>query len=459
MRQGAARALSLDKTLYHGGLSFGIIRHSRQVKTSFVQAVDALIVQTASNQEFGQICRGIRNQPNAEDYLKPVFMVANSALNPTWKKEVDGIADLDNLYSASETARLIHEKITRAALVQNPPQTYEVDILLKILQFLFTRETQLSPFPNRYSKIHYQFPFASYFFDENEGHKILEIIGLGERNGWVTGKTLDKIHGCASCGSAHQNLRPTCPKCSSVDLKEEDLVHHFPCAHIAPVSDFERDGADGLHCPKCDKSLRHIGNDYDKPSSIYTCNNCHHSFQQSAYKSLCIDCGEDVDLQKLEEKDIRQVQLTNKGKSVVLNGTGFGKVSLSENKPAASTGIFDFDIFKILLKQELAQRKSNPRPGVLGQVKIEGILADHMPVKTREELTVEVCQVIRSYLKEPDVVSARGPGSYYFMMTENGLAEAQYLHELLTFNLKQLVGSNFSRFEINVKVKLESMLK
>ena len=143
----------------------------------------------------------------------------------------------------------------------------------------------------------------------------------------------------------------------------------------------------------------------------------------------------------------------------MLNGTGFGKVSLSENKPAASTGIFDFDIFKILLKQELAQRKSNPRPGVLGQVKIEGILADHMPVKTREELTVEVCQVIRSYLKEPDVVSARGPGSYYFMMTENGLAEAQYLHELLTFNLKQLVGSNFSRFEINVKVKLESMLK
>ncbi|MEZ4957069.1 MAG: hypothetical protein R2825_26155 [Saprospiraceae bacterium] len=122
-------------------------------------------------------------------------------------------------------------------------------------------------------------------------------------------------------------------------------------------------------------------------------------------------------------------------------------------------GFFEFDVFKILLKQEISKRKTNPRPGVVGQVKIEGILLDKMPLRTKEELTIEVCQIIKSYLNEPDVVSAKGPNSFYFLMTENGLAETQYLDELLTFNLQQLIGSNFRYTSIKVKVQMESFDK
>jgi ribosomal protein S27AE len=459
LRTSAARTLSLDKVLYSDGLSFGVVRHSRQVQLSFVQSMDAFIIQTASNREVAEICREIRTQHNPEDYLKPIFMVANPGLKAHWRNEIDGYTTLDNLTAVTETAQLIHRQIAKLALVENPPQTVEVEVLIKVLQFLFTRNTDLQPFPNRHSKIHFQFPFASHFFDESEEQKVLFALKLAEKQGWLNGKVVEKIHLCPDCGSTHHTLRATCPKCSSVDLQEEDLVHHFPCAHIAPISDFERANADGLHCPKCDKSLRHIGNDYDKPSSIYNCNSCHHPFQQSNFKSLCVDCGADNELDKLEEWDVKKYELSAKGKSVVINGTGFGKVAQPKiNKPVGN-GIFEFDVFKILLKQEISKRKTNPRPGVVGQVKIEGILLDKMPLRTKEELTIEVCQIIKSYLNEPDVVSAKGPNSFYFLMTEYGLAEAQYLDELLTFNLQQLIGSNFRGTSIKVKVQMESLAK
>ncbi|MEO1263204.1 MAG: hypothetical protein AAFZ15_30620 [Bacteroidota bacterium] len=459
LSNATARTLSLDKVLYHEGLSFGVIRHSRQVQLPFVQSVDAVIIQTASNREFGEICVELRNQPEPEDYLKPVFMVANPSLKPSWNNEVDGITELENLIGISERTRRIHKLISKIALVKNPPQTFEVEVLIKLMQYLFTREKELIPFPNRYSKIHFNFPFVSNFFDETTEHRVLHAIKLAERKGWITGKVIEKLHLCPNCGSNHQTLRATCKKCGSVDLLEEDLVHHFPCAYIGPISDFETKDGNGLHCPKCDKSLRHIGNDYDKPSSIYNCNSCHHTFQQSDFKSLCVDCGANNDIHALEEWDIRQLQISPKGKSIILNGTGLGKAVEPQPKKSAISGIYDFEVFKILLKQELAQRKINPRPGVLGQVKIEGIIVDRIPLKTRQELATEVCQVIRSYLKGADVVSAKGPGAYYFMMTDSGINEAMYLNELLTYNLGQLIGSNFTDQKIAVKVKLEPMVK
>ncbi|HHM21215.1 MAG TPA: hypothetical protein ENJ20_04235 [Bacteroidetes bacterium] len=459
LQRTTARTLSLDKILYHQGLSFGIVRHSRQVQRSFVQSVDALIIQTASDRAFEDIARQIRNMPQPEEYLKPLFMVANPSLKPTLQNETDGITELTNLSAIAETARAIHREIARIALVEYTPQTPEVDAVLKILQFLFTRKKELLPFPSRYSKVHFHFPFATHCYEEHEEHKILHVLKLADKQGWLTGKVVEKVHLCPDCGSAHQTMRATCPKCNSVDLTEQDLVHHFPCAYIGPISDFQNPDMNGLHCPKCDKSLRHIGNDYDKPSSIYNCNSCRHDFQQSDFRSLCVDCGADNDLQNLREWDIKGYRLSAKGKSIVLNGTGFGKAVIAKAKMPVASGIYEFDVFKILLRQELAHRRVNPRPGVIGQVKIEGLVLDHIPMKTREELALEICQVIKSYLTEPDVVSAKGPGLYYFMITENGLAEVQYLIELLSYNIGQLISSNFDARQITVQVKLEPMVK
>lgn len=460
LRNATAKKLSLDKVLYCEGLSFGVVRHSRQIHLPYTQSADALIIQTASNQEFEEICFEIRNRPQIEEYLIPVFMVPNPRLNPSWKNEVDGFVDLDNLINITETTRQIHKNIARVAIVENLPQTYELEVLIKVLQYFFSRDQVMLPFPNRHSKIHFQFPFATHFFDDSNEHKLLHALKLAERKGWLMSKVVEKIHLCPDCGSAHQNLRATCPKCSSVDLNEEDLVHHFQCAFIGPISDFEANsGGDGLCCPKCDKKLRHIGNDYDKPSSIYSCNTCHHDFQQSEFKSLCVDCGADNEIHKLEEWDVKEYQLSSKGKSIVLNGTGFGKATVEKTKKAVSPGIHEFDVFKILLKQELTSRQINPRPGTIGQLKIEGIYIDKIPKKTIEEMITEVCQVIKSYLKEPDIVSSKGPGSFYFLLMETRVEEAQFLNELLSFNIQQLISSNFKGQKIEIKVKLESLVK
>ncbi len=459
MLQHAARTLSLDKVLYEEGLSFGIVRHYRQIQSGFIRSVDALILQPASPREFESILRELRAMPAPEDYLKPVLSVDTPKLRESFQFEIDGFAKLDDLSSVVELVRGINSRIEKIASNPASSQGFDTEVLQKILQFIYTRQKALQPKPNRLSKIHYHYPFASYFLEENEEQRLLSIFKIAEKKGYLKGELVDKIHLCPECGSAHNNLRATCTKCKSVDITEEDLVHHFPCANIAPVSDFKKHGHDGLHCPKCDKSLRHIGNDYDKPASIFNCNQCHHTFQQAQYRSLCIDCGEDIELHRLEEVDIRQYQLTAKGTSVVQTG----EISASENGEAKRTfindGIYSLDVFKILLKQEMARLDSHSERGLLGQVRFEGLLTEEMSETCQEALTQEVCQIIKSYLKNTDVVSAKGVKSYYFLMPQSSIEETAQLKDVLTYNLQQILSSNLRQKTVQAKVVIEKLAK
>ena len=96
---------------------------------------------------------------------------------------------------------------------------------------------------------------------------------------------IDKIHVCPVCRRSHQLFFECCPKCGSSDIREEPVLHHFRCANVSPESSYEWDGE--LRCPKCKHMLRHIGVDYDKPSSIYTCNACDETFMYPDMRVLC----------------------------------------------------------------------------------------------------------------------------------------------------------------------------
>lgn len=459
MLQHAAKTLSLDKILYEEGLSFGIVRHYRQIQPGFIRSVDALIVQPASGREFESILRELRAMPSPEEYLKPVFIVDSPAMRQGKHFDTDGFADLEDLSGAAEKVRKIQSRIDKLGSNPSLHEGFDTEVLLKILQYIFTRQTDLQPQPNRFSNIHYHYPFASYFLAESEEQRLLSIFRMAEKKGFLKGELVDKIHCCPECGSAHQNLRATCTKCKSVDIVEEDLVHHFPCANIAPVSDFERDGHDGLHCPKCDKSLRHIGNDYDKPSSIHNCNHCHHTFQQAEYRSLCIDCGGDFELHRLEEAYIRQYQLTAKGNSAVQTGAITGGEIAGPKLTSRNDGIYNLDVFKILVKQELMRTDRPERTGTLGQVKLEGLSLADMPEARQEAITQEICQIIKSYLKNTDVVSTKGIKSYYLLMPQSTLEEADQLKDVLAYNLHQILVSNLKQKTVQVRVVMERLAR
>lgn len=113
---------------------------------------------------------------------------------------------------------------------------------------------------------------------------------------------VDTVHVCPVCYRSHLIFTEICPKCHRPDIREEDVIHHFPCANISPEATYL--SGQGLRCPKCRKELRHIGIDYDRPMGLYTCYSCNLSFTQPAMRVTCVSCSR-VSL----PKDLKAVQL------------------------------------------------------------------------------------------------------------------------------------------------------
>jgi hypothetical protein len=444
----ATKTLSLDRSTWYEGLEFSIVKHHHQLRSEGCLQADAILIDCQSTVEYDAILQTLRQSDRPEMYLKPVFVKPFPGMGAVFLADTDGKASPGDLASAAEKTRQIQHWMTQLSS-EGFFQEQDQEFIHKTLQWLFTRQTDLRPTTNRHSKIHYSFPFARHFFQESEEHKLLGILSKGEKQGYLTGLTLDKVHLCGGCGSSHQNLRATCPKCKSVDINQQDLVHHFPCAHIAPISDFRVEGHDGLHCPKCDKGLRHIGNDYDKPAQIYNCNNCNHNFQQAQYRSLCIDCHSDVELHHLREADICQYTLTAKGKAVVQNGQRH-YAPAKETRPDSPHSL-DFEAFK---KQ--VQKAHNLSLGVAGMLKIEGFDWQKLSAHSRSTLKNELCEVIKSYLKPADSVSVNGE-SFYFLMEECRMKDAEKLKETLEFNLKSLIEANLKQRPVTIKIGLKPL--
>ncbi len=122
---------------------------------------------------------------------------------------------------------------------------------------------------------------------------------------------IDRIHECPHCGSSHLFFFEVCPKCNSSDLRQQSIIHHFRCANVSPESTYEWDGE--LRCPKCHVLLRHIGVDYDKPSAIYTCNQCEESFMYPDMRVLCSSCKRSLTTDDLLSRDVTEYEFTPDG--------------------------------------------------------------------------------------------------------------------------------------------------
>ena len=136
-------------------------------------------------------------------------------------------------------------------------------------------------------------------------HVLLEL-GYATRKQFV-----ERIHLCPHCKNSYLFYMEVCPKCGSSNLKEEPVLHHFRCANISPESSYAYDGE--LRCPKCHHFLRHIGVDYDRPSNVYTCQECNHNFLHTRMKAYCTSCKKTHVPSDLLAYDVYSYEFTSKG--------------------------------------------------------------------------------------------------------------------------------------------------
>lgn len=92
--------------------------------------------------------------------------------------------------------------------------------------------------------------------------------GLLELNGGAT------FGACSKCSSLNLTATFRCPSCKEQSLSKTDLVVHYDCGHLAPVSEVFQEGVREYRCPSCHKEMKRVGIDYGRPGFGFICLSC-----------------------------------------------------------------------------------------------------------------------------------------------------------------------------------------
>lgn len=188
-------------------------------------------------------------------------------------------------------------------------------IFVRMFRYMMTRgKKDDKPVLIEGSSVGYVIPLIELFYSFGKFH-LMELFTFEqimlEHGYFRVERFLNKIYLCPNCHHSHMLYVENCPKCGSSEIQSEEVIHHFRCANVSPEHTYNFGGQ--LRCPKCKKVLRHIGIDYDRPATVFSCKNCDHSFLNPDTKAICTNCGEEHSVGVLMPHDIMQCSLTPEG--------------------------------------------------------------------------------------------------------------------------------------------------
>ena len=112
---------------------------------------------------------------------------------------------------------------------------------------------------------------------------------------------MDRVLICPQC-QALPTFRHGCRICGSVRLHSRPLIHHFSCAHVGYVSDFEQEGS--IICPKCRTRNLIVGADYEHLNGPYWCLDCDWSDTDLELVGECLKCSFRFPMHEALEEDL-----------------------------------------------------------------------------------------------------------------------------------------------------------
>jgi hypothetical protein len=102
----------------------------------------------------------------------------------------------------------------------------------------------------------------------------------------------DRVQLCPRCQGV-PTLRRGCSACGSIHVSNDRLIHHFACAHVGLVEEFEPGvpAAPGqLVCPKCRTRRLIVGSDYEYLTGPYRCGDCRWTGTELELIGQCLRC-------------------------------------------------------------------------------------------------------------------------------------------------------------------------
>jgi DNA-binding response OmpR family regulator len=110
-----------------------------------------------------------------------------------------------------------------------------------------------------------------------------------------------RVKACPECGSLC-GIGTGCNQCGSCHFEFLELIHHFPCAHVAPAAEFI--GGGSINCPKCQLRNLVVGADFEVIKSRYVCKECSHVGSELAQVGDCFSCRLRFPFSMAEELEI-----------------------------------------------------------------------------------------------------------------------------------------------------------
>jgi len=98
---------------------------------------------------------------------------------------------------------------------------------------------------------------------------------------------IDRVQLCPNCHGL-PTFREGCRKCGSSQIGTQRFIHHFACAYVRPVNEFQT--SDGLVCPKCLARDPVVGADFEYLTGEYQCLNCHWRDCDLEHIGHCLRC-------------------------------------------------------------------------------------------------------------------------------------------------------------------------
>lgn len=431
------------------------VSSSRELKIDRSLAYAGIIIDGKNNEFTKMVIRRIRGNNNPLIYLKPIIILnGNAHRDPFVSSLIDGVIfSFDQIPLIDEKVSIINDLFSKLTIINSI--SYEALSISKLLYFMYTRELKiLEPTPYALSNTHYCFPFLACNFSDFEEYQVLEILDIATQEGIFKHKFIDRIYLCSNCKSGHLSYRETCPKCGSSHTDSFDIVHHFPCAYVGPITDFTNDIDDQLNCPKCSKKLKHIGVDYDKPSVLHQCKNCDNRFQDFNVKAKCMSCTFDNSVEALVDKEIYEYEITKKGENYALQGYVSTPKDIED-----IIGTVKFDTFKTVVRYEIERLRQTEGSSNIVAITIlnAGQFYAKVGTNAQQNLLKDIVGEIRSSIRSSDMITFYSSSVILITMFEIPTRISQRIMDDIVKLLDNLTKNNFKDLVIDINANVHQL--
>jgi hypothetical protein len=128
-----------------------------------------------------------------------------------------------------------------------------------------------------------------------------EALQQWQALGVVRPKVVDCVIVCPRCHSL-PTMRRGCRACGSIEVDSDQFIHHFACAHVDLVEQFQFE--DEVGCPKCLASKLIVGADFEFLRGPYSCQDCGWSDKDLENIGRCMACGFEFPQHQAVEQEV-----------------------------------------------------------------------------------------------------------------------------------------------------------